>query len=85
MSTDLLPTVGTVPDFRRLAAIVTTARHQVDPGCRWDHEDVAEQLWENQDGLPFIGLARAAVRAARYTGIKTPAGIGRYVAGVVQQ
>lgn len=79
---DLLPTEATMADFRRLAALVTTVRYRIEPECRWNHEDVAEQLWENQDGLPFCGVALAAMRAARDTSIKTPADIGRHIAGV---
>lgn len=79
---DLLPTEPTKADFRRLGAIVTLARYRRDPECGWDHEDVSRQLWENRDGLPFRDLARVALRAARYTGIKTPGGVGRHIAWV---
>ena len=83
---DLLPSHPTVRDFRRLAANVTLARYSVDPACRWDPEEVAERLWENRDGFPFPGLAIAAVRAAvSYTGIRTPSGIGHYIAGMVRE
>jgi|GEM_PF-3869709 hypothetical protein len=84
LARDLLPTQPTVRDFRRLGAVVTTARYRIDPECDWNQEDLAETLYENQDGLPFPILARAAMQAARYPGIKTPAGIGRYVSGLVQ-
>jgi hypothetical protein len=82
MSADLLPTEPTQADFRRLGAIVTMARYRQDPACLWNQEEVAEKLWDAQDGLPFVGLARAAMRAARNPSVKTPASVGHYVAQV---
>lgn len=83
MSTDVLPTEPTVRDFRRLGAIVAMARYRRDPECIWNHEDVSKQLWDSKDGLPFVGLARAAMRAARDASIKTPADVGRHVAELI--
>lgn len=83
MSADVLPTEPTKADFRRLGAIVTLAHYRRDPECGWDHEEVSQQLWENRDGLPFIGIARAAMRAARDPQIQTPAAVGHHVAELI--
>lgn len=72
MSTEILPTRPTVRDFRRLGAIVSMARGRTRPDAPWAPEDVAEQLWNSKDLLPFPSLATyamAVARDARFKGV----------------
>jgi len=59
------------------------ARYRIDSACLWNQEDVAEQLWESRDKMPFRSLARVAMWLAREPRIKTPVGIRLYISGVI--
>lgn len=63
--TDVLPTKPTASDFHRLGAIVSLARGRTRPDAPWAPDEVAEQLWNSKDLLPFSSLAVHAMAVAK--------------------
>ena len=83
MSAAVLPARPTVRDFHRLGAIVSMARGRTRPDAPWAPDDVAEQLWNSRDLLPFPSLATYAMtvaKDARFKGVKV---IHHAAAGVI--
>lgn len=82
---DLLPAEPTPRDFCRLGALISLERGHTAPGqAPWAPDDVAAQLWQSKNLMPFPDLAFQAMAVARDPRFKGPGAIYFVAAGVIE-